>query len=572
MHTSRTRPRVLPRFGRLAVAVTVLASTLALLGLPAASASTAPAPALAVSKTAGLADSETITVTGTGFDPAAGVGTRPPLAGQPAGVYVVFGRFAETWRPSQGAPSSARTVTSQKWAVTDAARSAPMMASPSVQSQLVTLQPDGSFTAELDAVPTEAGSGAYGVYTYAASGAVVAEHELAVPVTFGAAEPDPVPDPLPAGDVITDGLLDWGVKSSFRTYVTGSIARGAATTSDGATRNDDGTFRFPGGTGTLGEDALAAAFTGAVRFTGHDSGNGPVLDVTFSSPQVQVDGDEGVLVVDLLTRPLTSMEPGAPPAPAERHDDVAFATLDLSAVQPVVRGHVVHLIGVPATLTEEGARASGFDAFYTTPEQQELDPLTLSVAVDDAPATPPTARFSDVPVGSTYFADVEALVGSGITRGFPDGTYGPARPVSRGQMAAFLYRSAGQPAFTPPAAPSFVDVPVGHTHFAAVEWLRGQGITVGSPVAGGTAFRPEETVARGQMAAFLYRYDGSPAFPDPAQPSFRDVPAGYVFGTEVEWLAARGVSRGFDDGTFRPVAGVSRGQMAAFLNRYAQAQ
>ncbi|MBK9558955.1 MAG: hypothetical protein IPO44_05120 [Candidatus Microthrix sp.] len=51
-----------------------------------------------------------MTVTGTGFDPAAHQGTRPPFAGQNSGVYVVFGTFDQPWAPSEGAPGSARRV------------------------------------------------------------------------------------------------------------------------------------------------------------------------------------------------------------------------------------------------------------------------------------------------------------------------------------------------------------------------------------------------------------------------------------------------------------------------------
>ena len=66
------------------------------------------APSLALSRTDDLdPGGEVVTVVGTGFDPAAHVGSRPPLAGQPSGVYVVFGRFGDPWRPSEGAPSSA---------------------------------------------------------------------------------------------------------------------------------------------------------------------------------------------------------------------------------------------------------------------------------------------------------------------------------------------------------------------------------------------------------------------------------------------------------------------------------
>src|SRR5690625_7939522 len=59
---------------------------------------------------------DTVVVRGTGFDPAGNVGGRgrPSPSDLPQGTYVAVGTFAEQWRPSQGAPSSARSVGSQK--------------------------------------------------------------------------------------------------------------------------------------------------------------------------------------------------------------------------------------------------------------------------------------------------------------------------------------------------------------------------------------------------------------------------------------------------------------------------
>lgn len=52
--------------------------------------------------------------------------------------------------------------------------------------------------------------------------------------------------------------------------------------------------------------------------------------------------------------------------------------------------------------------------------------------------------FSDVPDSNTFHDDISWLADSGITNGFPDGTYHPTDPVSRQAMAAFMRRLAGQ--------------------------------------------------------------------------------------------------------------------------------
>ncbi len=51
--------------------------------------------------------------------------------------------------------------------------------------------------------------------------------------------------------------------------------------------------------------------------------------------------------------------------------------------------------------------------------------------------------------------------------------------------------------------------------------------------------------------------------------TFRDVPATSPFCGDIEWLGGTGTTGGYQDGTFRPNAPVSRQAMAAFLHRFA---
>ena len=182
--------------------------------------------------------------------------------------------------------------------------------------------------------------------------------------------------------------------------------------------------------------------------------------------------------------------------------------------------------------------------------------------------------FRDVPATHPFAADITWMVDRGVTQGYPDGTFRPTAAVTRGQMAAFLHRFEGAPAATAPAVPSFTDVPASHTFFREVEWLAARGITRGTATPSGPVFRPAEPVQRGQMAAFLHRSAGSPAVEVPATPTFGDVPATHPFFREVEWLAARGITRGSvgPDGRLRfdPSGPVQRGHMAAFLHRFAE--
>ena len=132
-------------------------------------------------------------------------------------------------------------------------------------------------------------------------------------------------------------------------------------------------------------------------------------------------------------------------------------------------------------------------------------------------------------------------------------------------MAAFFYRMAGSPQFTAPSTPSFKDVPRDHPFYKEIEWMRARGITTGW--SDGT-FRPDSSVNRDSMAAFFYRYAGSPAYEAPAQARFTDVSTDNLFYREISWLASQGVTTGWPDGSFRPVEPVHRDAMAAFVFRY----
>lgn len=104
----------------------------------------------------------------------------------------------------------------------------------------------------------------------------------------------------------------------------------------------------------------------------------------------------------------------------------------------------------------------------------------------------------------------------------------------------------------------------GSQFYKEITWLRSKGITTGYP--DGT-FRPADSTNRDAMAAFMYRFKGTPAFAPPAASPFTDVATTGPFFKEIAWLSTKGVTTGYGDGTFRPVAPVWRDAMAAFLHR-----
>ena len=182
------------------------------------------------------------------------------------------------------------------------------------------------------------------------------------------------PPPL----TLTGGHADWGLKQSFRNYIKGPIAHGSFTASDGATVNADESFRFAFANGTydLARHAVTAQFEGTVHFVGHDSGAGPLLDLTVSDPKVVTEGDGGTLYLDARSKELSTGQ-------FVDYDDVAFATLDLAASTVTPGALQVSIAPIAATLTADGAAA--FAGFYA--EGTQLDPASLSVTYT-LPAVP----------------------------------------------------------------------------------------------------------------------------------------------------------------------------------------
>lgn len=112
----------------------------------------------------------------------------------------------------------------------------------------------------------------------------------------------------------------------------------------------------------------------------------------------------------------------------------------------------------------------------------------------------------------------------------------------------------------------FPDVPTTHHFASAITYAKAMGITRGYP--DGT-FQPLGSTDRAAMAAFLYRYSGSPAYTPPTTSAFTDVPTNHVFYKEIMWLKEQGITTGMTPTTYAPHQAVIRKDMAAFLYRLA---
>ena len=189
-------------------------------------------------------------------------------------------------------------------------------------------------------------------------------------------------------------------------------------------------------------------------------------------------------------------------------------------------------------------------------------------------ATKEVISFTDVDANNQFYTEIMWLADQGVTTGWKlsNGTreFRPVQPVARDAMAAFLYRLAGSPAYTPPTTSPFTDVGTDNVYYKEIAWLNSTQITTGYP--DGT-YRPLESVNRDAMAAFLYRYAGkvlgedTSSFETPSTADFSDVATTNLFFREIAWLDSTQITTGYPDGTYRPLESVNRDAMAAFMYR-----
>ncbi|MGW5123788.1 HtaA domain-containing protein [Streptomyces sp. NPDC004069] len=214
---------------------------------------------------------------------------------------------------------------------------------------------------------------------------------------------------------VQGGRLDWGVKSSFQSYVTGPTAKGSFFLTGGAATVGGSAFRFHSATGGYdgATGAFRAAFFGGVRFVGHQEAGGAYrLDLTLSRPTVSISGSTGTLYLDVVSKARDTGRVTTSP-------QVPFATLSLGGIDMKGGGDAVVLNNLPATLTAQGARS--FAGYYTagTP----LDPVSLAADVRPAakaaaPSPTPTPSKSAKKKTTSHQALVNGAVDWGVRRTF----------------------------------------------------------------------------------------------------------------------------------------------------------
>lgn len=177
-------------------------------------------------------------------------------------------------------------------------------------------------------------------------------------------------------------------------------------------------------------------------------------------------------------------------------------------------------------------------------------------------------EYYDLWLNGKYFSDIyqhfakDDIVYSaklGIMKGVSNTLFEPEGTLTRAQAAAVAVRML--PQLSGRAARMFSDID-GHWAQAEIEQAVGAGILQGYPDG---SFRPEEHMSREEMAVLLARMIQIDTSGN-QKPVFSDVAENRWSYEEITALAGAGILQGYE-GSFRPEQGLTRGEMAALVQR-----
>jgi hypothetical protein len=206
--------------------------------------------------------------------------------------------------------------------------------------------------------------------------------------------------------------------------------------------------------------------------------------------------------------------------------------------------------------------------------------LTVNVTGSPPPPPPPPpppggltcegvepAMFPDVNPSGTHGPAIGCAAALQIVTGFQDGTFGPARTLTRAQFATILFRALERSGLEFDDAPlTFTDVSSNSVHATAIRKLAAAGIIAGRSA---SEFAPDRALERGQLMTLLDRASAEllTPFPPAGTSPFSDT-TGTTHGAAIDRAAQAGVAGGFADGTFGPERALRRDQAATFLTNW----
>lgn len=171
--------------------------------------------------------------------------------------------------------------------------------------------------------------------------------------------------------------------------------------------------------------------------------------------------------------------------------------------------------------------------------------------------------FSDVPTSHWAYNSITNLVDLGYVSGYPNGTYGIEKEVTRGEAASIIarwMRGTGKIVEKETYNNPFADVP--STYWASKDILEvvDAGYMSGK---GNGKFEPLATVTRAEMATILVNVLD---VEKKADYQFHDVASTYWASEYIKTAYSHGLVNGVGNYKFNPTGKVTRAQYAVFIN------
>ncbi|MCM3711534.1 S-layer homology domain-containing protein [Sporosarcina luteola] len=179
------------------------------------------------------------------------------------------------------------------------------------------------------------------------------------------------------------------------------------------------------------------------------------------------------------------------------------------------------------------------------------------------------SKFSDVPPTKHFAEAVNELAERNVIGGYPDGTFKPGNPITRGQAAAIIAKLIGLDT-EKVKDPGFKDVTSANGYYKAIAALAEKEI-IGGYADG--SYGPNEPIKRGQMASILVKAFDLPRYDIPEHENpFKDVKQYVSHSPNILIIYRLGITTGTSSTTFSPNASITRGQAAKLMKAAEEAK
>ncbi|WP_449280605.1 HtaA domain-containing protein [Leucobacter sp.] len=224
-----------------------------------------------------------------------------------------------------------------------------------------------------------------------------------------AATASPLAATSPTLCAVNEATLTWGVKESFRSYISGSIANGEWTVSDDM-RYETPSFIWDKAEGGFAStlESGSIAFTGAVHFTGHSG----AMELDLADPVIEFEGESTAYLV--LSMGSTDSADAGGEATTE---PVRAAKIDLTGAV-ASDGTTLEITDAETRLTAEGADAFNGD-YGSYVAGEELDPITVNAQVADCSLADSEPAVAEEDAGEEQAAEEEAVAISAPEQSIP---------------------------------------------------------------------------------------------------------------------------------------------------------